>query len=75
MDDSFDDVFKGFQNSKYLKFERTGHLEIPDAPTPLVEPDDMRIIMSPCHAYEPVKVPEDHIGPLHCLVCGAAFAV
>jgi hypothetical protein len=35
----------------------------------------MVIVASPCHSYEPVKLPEDHTGPLYCLVCGSAFAV
>jgi hypothetical protein len=74
MDESLNDVFKGL-DSKYIKVERTGHFDIPDAPAPLVEPDDMSIVMSPCHAYEPIKIPAEHTGPLHCLVCGAAFAV
>jgi hypothetical protein len=33
------------------------------------------IVASPCHAYEPVKVPEAATGPLHCLVRGQPFAV
>jgi DNA-directed RNA polymerase subunit RPC12/RpoP len=47
--------------------------DLPMAPL-LTEPDDMRILASPCHDYEPVKVPEAEAGPFHCLVCGAAFA-
>lgn len=46
-----------------------------DPPNPLTEPDDMVIVASPCHGYEPVKVPEDHTGPFYCLICGSAFAV
>lgn len=61
--------------SSFIKVERTGHLDIPDGPDPLVEPDDMGIVASPCHAYEPIKIPEDWTEPVHCLVCGARFAV
>jgi len=45
------------------------------APTPLHEPNDMLIIESPCHPWEPVKVPQQRAdsGPLHCLVCGATY--
>lgn len=73
-DDLIADAFKGM-NSKYLKVKVTGHLDTPDEPVALVEPDDMVIVVSPCHAYEPVKVPEAATGPLHCLVCGQPFAV
>jgi len=73
-DELLKDAFKGL-NNKYVRIEQTGHLDVPDAPMPLTEPDDMSIIMSPCHSYEPVKVPDNHTGPLHCLICGTAFAV
>lgn len=49
--------------------------DVADAPAPLVEPNDMEIVASPCHAYEPVKVPETLRGPFFCLVCGTEFAV
>ena len=47
----------------------------PDAPDALVEPDDMNIIASPCHPWEPVKVPDDSTAPYYCLVCGEPYAV
>jgi hypothetical protein len=74
LDDAISEVFKG-SSTKNVKFNRTGHLHVPDHPEPLSEPDDMVIVASPCHGYEPVKVPAEHTGPLCCLVCGAAFAV
>lgn len=46
-----------------------------EAPTQMTEPNDMIIVQSLCHTYEPVKVPNDHQQPLHCLVCGDAYAV
>lgn len=74
VESELDRAFRGL-NSKHLKVKRTGHLDTPAEPMPLTEPDDMVIIASPCHAYEPVKVPEAEAGPFYCLVCGSAFAV
>jgi hypothetical protein len=68
------DAFKGV-SSKNMKFDFKGGIDTPNAPSALVEPDDMVIVTSPCHAYEPVKIPEEASGPFHCLVCGQAFAV
>ncbi|MBT2425166.1 hypothetical protein J7F02_05555 [Streptomyces sp. ISL-112] len=68
------DTFKG-ASSKHVKFSVKGGSDTPNAPAPLTEPDDMVIVASPCHKYEPVKVPGNASGPLHCLVCGQAFAV
>jgi hypothetical protein len=69
------DAFKGFRNSKHVKVSLEG-FDTPDKmPEPLVEPDDMEIVTSPCHAWEPVKVPDSAPGPLYCLVCGSAFAL
>ncbi|MFB7338606.1 hypothetical protein ACFCZ6_00935 [Streptomyces hydrogenans] len=72
-----DELKKSFKRarSKYLKVSVKGGMESPGVPSPLTEPDDMVIVTSPCHSYEPVKVPEDTSGPYHCLVCGQAFAV
>jgi transcription elongation factor Elf1 len=72
-DDILSDAFKGIK-SRYVKFEMKGSLDTPAEPDALVEPDDMMIVASPCHSYEPVKVPEA-AGTLHCLVCGAPFTV
>jgi hypothetical protein len=49
--------------------------ELPPSPPAMVEPNDMQIVVPPCHGYEPVKVPDGHVGPLHCLVCGRQYAV
>jgi hypothetical protein len=71
-----DDAFKGL-NSPYLKVSKTGHLDAPAEPDALVEPnDDMIIVSSACHPYEPVKIRRDlATAQLHCLVCGARFAL
>lgn len=74
LDDELASAFKGL-NSRFVKVKKTGHLDIPDEPEPLAEPDDMVIVASPCHGWEPVKVPEDAVSPFHCLVCGQQFAV
>jgi hypothetical protein len=49
---------------------------IAPAPTPLHESTDMIIIESPCHPWEPVKVPQQRAdsAPLYCLVCGDEFS-
>jgi Zn ribbon nucleic-acid-binding protein len=60
--------------SASIKFE-PGLLGNQAQPAALTEPDDMVMLASPCHAFEPVKVPEDVPGPFHCLVCGSAFAI
>ena len=49
--------------------------ELPAPPPAMVEPNDMQIVVPPCHDYEPLKVPDDHAGPFHCLVCGDRYAV
>jgi len=72
MGDMLADAFKGV---KGVKFESRSDGDIPDAPDALSEPDDMQMIASPCHAYEPIKVPEGEGGPFHCLVCGGVFAI
>lgn len=58
-----------------VKVKRTAHLETPVGPDPIIEPDDMVIVASPCHGYEPIKVPEYWVEPVHCLICGERFAV
>ncbi|MCA0179713.1 MAG: hypothetical protein LCH77_09025 [Actinobacteria bacterium] len=73
VDDELDRVFRGLP-SKHVKVKRIGRMNVAPQPDPMTEPDDMVIVASPCHAYEPVKVPEGHAGSLYCLVCGAAFA-
>lgn len=45
----------------------------PQSPAPLVEPNDMRKVVPPCHPHEPLKVVEEWEGALHCLICGERF--
>lgn len=44
----------------------------PDAPPPLTEGDDMRRVDFACHPDEPVKVPDEWHGPVHCPLCGTS---
>lgn len=67
-----DELEAAFRGAKGVRFKR-GNTVASETPEPLVEPDDMTIVKSPCHDYEPVKVPEDHVGALYCLVCGAPY--
>lgn len=69
-----DELAKAFRGLRYVTY-KPGRVNTSDTPMPLTEPDDMVIVTSPCHVYEPVKVPDDHPARLHCLVCGAPFAV
>lgn len=69
-----DDLEKMFRGRKGITFKR-GNDEFADESEPLIEPDDMIIVVSPCHAFEPVKIPEEHTGPVYCLICGSAFTV
>lgn len=62
------------RRSSSLKFT-VSKSERPEPPDPLTEPDDMDEIASPCHPWEPIKVPEASDAPFYCLACGAAFAV
>lgn len=73
-DDMLDDVFKGL-NGPNIKVKRTGRLSVPIGPDPMIEPDDMTIVASPCHDFEPVKVPDNWNDSVHCLVCGQQFTV
>lgn len=47
----------------------------PEPPDPLTEPNDMVVIASPCHSWEPVKVLNDWREPVHCLVCGQLYGI
>lgn len=56
---------------KQFQFKPTP-VDIP--PTPQ-EADDMEMVESPCHPWEPIKIPPDWTEVLHCLVCGAEYAI
>lgn len=44
---------------------------VPREPTPLSEPTDMVRVDFSCHPEQPLKVADDWVGPVHCLICGA----
>lgn len=56
-----DDLEAMFRGVKGITHKRRDD-EVSDQVEPLTEPDDMVIVASPRHSYEPVKVPEDHTG-------------
>ncbi|MEV5145565.1 hypothetical protein AB0L14_14255 [Streptomyces sp. NPDC052727] len=47
----------------------------PEPLSPPIDPDDMLMVQSPCHPWEPLKVLDDWLDPIHCLVCGNRFAL
>ena len=63
-----------FRGTPGMTFTRGSDPDTPPSAESLAEPDDMHLVASPCHAYEPIKVPDDEAGPWHCLVCGEPFA-
>lgn len=71
--DALGDAFRGSNHVRYKPGQP------PATPTPpdelLHEPNDMSIVEPPCHPNEPVKVPGEALGQMHCLVCGSVFAV
>ena len=74
MDAINDEMTRAFRGSKNLTYT-PGKNDAP-APTPLTEPDDMLIVESPCHPWEPVKVSQERAdgGPLFCLICGETYS-
>ncbi|MFF9299216.1 hypothetical protein [Streptomyces sp. NPDC014764] len=48
---------------------------VPEPLSPPIDPDDMMIVEPPCHTFEPLKVAEDWLDPIHCLMCGEKFIV
>lgn len=76
VDSAMDDLFKGLKGTKGISVKRSrGSSARSPNPDPITEPDDMTSIASPCHSYEPIKVPDNRVGPLYRLVCGSAFTV
>lgn len=67
--DAIADTFRGSKNVRYTPGFRAND------PVGLFEPDDMMEVQPPCHPWEPIKIPEDWIVPIHCLVCGEPFRV
>ena len=74
MGDAIENAF-GHQRSDSLIRIEVKRGDVPDSPGALHEPNDMTIVESPCHPWEPVKVAETWVEPLHCIVCGEEYAV
>jgi hypothetical protein len=68
-----DAIEKAFRGVKGVTIKRDSSDE-PEPPPALQESNDMVIVASPCHPWEPVKVPDEATSEVHCLICGAAFA-
>lgn len=58
-------LMDAFRTSKHVELKPGNGSGVPDEPSALTEPDDMQIVASPCHAYEPIKIPYDAAAPLH----------
>lgn len=71
--DSLDAMAKDLTSEFISLSVRAG--EVPEPPEPLTEPSDMLAVESPCHPWEPVKIADGWIAPLHCLVCGNPYVV
>lgn len=47
----------------------------PEPPSTLHEASDMVLVEPPCHDWEPLKIMDDWVSPVHCLICGASFTL
>lgn len=70
-----DELASGFRGITGIEFRPANNTDQPAPPDPMVEPDDMMLIIAPCHPWEPVKVPDVSVAPYYCLLCGDAYAV
>ncbi len=66
---------KTLRGMKGLKFSPNRNMRGPEPPLPMIESDDMTMVASPCHDFEPVKIAEDWVDPVHCLICGGTYSV
>ena len=74
MGDALERVVGQQRSDSFIKIEiQRG--DIPEPPAALHEPNDMSIVQSPCHTWEPVKVLETWGDALYCLLCGERYAV
>lgn len=70
--DAFEDALSGGDGT--IQFRASGQLTKPHFP-PLAEPSDMQVVEPPCHPDQTIKVADDWVGVLHCLLCGAQFSI
>lgn len=70
--DALAQAFKGIKGMTYTSGPA---LDEPEPPAALHEPDDMIAVASPCHPWEPIKVPAERLATsVYCLICGALFS-
>jgi hypothetical protein len=72
LEDEFKELERGPGGMMQFKFESS---DVVEPPLPLHEPEDMMVVQSPCHPWEPIKIDVSWSEPLHCLVCGNQFAI
>lgn len=74
MGDALEDAIGHQRSDSFIRMDvKRG--DVPEPPAALSESNDMTIVQSPCHPWEPVKVEETWTEPLHCLLCGDKYAV
>lgn len=74
--DDLDDIARGInRQGGLIRMSVSGDASGNPLPPPLSEYNDMVAVASPCHPFEPIKVVEGWVEPLHCLVCGSPYAV
>lgn len=69
-----DELDRALRGLKAMSFKRNFRGS-PDDPLPMIEPNDMFAVQSPCHPWEPVKVSPQARSPFYCLACGSPFEV
>jgi hypothetical protein len=72
---AIDESMKGLEFKSDFISVSVSTPEVPEPPNALDEPNDMVIVSPPCHPWEPVKIPEGWADSVHCLLCGAPFAL
>lgn len=72
--DAFNNAKKPKRNSK-IKVDWKLDLPVVGIAQLEAHDDDFDLVASPCHPYEPMKVPTHEQHDFSCLVCGARFAV
>lgn len=74
--DELNDIVRGVnRQGGPIRMSISGKEGSAPPPPPLSEPNDMVAVASSCHPFEPIKVVDGWVEPLHCLVCGGRFAV
>jgi hypothetical protein len=71
--DLSDELGRSMRGVRGIEF-KPGRIDEPEPPPALQEPNDMVMVISPCHSWEPVKVPQIAVASVFCLLCGSEFA-